>query len=195
MPELVDCEPDLFLRFAITALDEGMSREQHWFTANLTRLTDKAIREYEAARNCLGSFISGRAEAEARPGWESATVPIEVLSQLLMAADHLENCVDALRRAESFLKTTFFVDVVRATGHDYPEFLTELHDGIRNLRNAIQHADEHLAKGRVGEGSPVFISVGSDAIRFAGETVLHSELAAVIVTLRQMALAAIDAAA
>jgi hypothetical protein len=192
MPHLGDCSPNLFLQFALAAaFDDQLTRDQHWFSANLARLTDKAIREYNAASTCLDEFIAGRASAAARSGWESATVPIPVLSQLLEAADHLENCVDTLRRMHLFLLTEFFVGLVQATGHDYPEFLNELHETIRKLRNAIQHADERLAGGGGSEHQPVFIAVGSDAITFAGESVLYAEIAAVITTVRQFVFAAI----
>jgi hypothetical protein len=192
MPNLGDCSPNLFLQFAVAAtFEDQLSRDQHWFSANLARLTDKAIREYNGASTCLGAFIAGRAAAAARSSWESATVPIPMLSQLLEAADHFENCVDALRRMHLFLRTDFFVGIIQATGHDYPEFLDDLHETIRKLRNAIQHADEKLARGDVSENQPVFVAVGSDAITFAGESVLYAEMAAVIVTVRQFVFAAI----
>src|SRR4051794_3169673 len=89
MPDLGDCSPNLFLQFAVgAAFEDELSRDQHWFSANLARLTDKAIREYTAASRCLDEFIAGRTAAAARSSWEAATVPIPVLSQLLEAADH-----------------------------------------------------------------------------------------------------------
>src|SRR5258706_15975765 len=96
------------------------------------------------------------------------------MTQLLRAADHIENCIDAVRRAEGFFATAAFE---AATTPKQRAMLTDLHTEVHDMRNAIQHAEERLESGRVPPGEPVFIAVTTHGVYFAGEHVLYGQLA------------------
>src|SRR5882757_9842708 len=70
-----------------------------WLYVHLTRVTDKAIREYNAARDNAHAFgtDSGR-------GPHTLEEVSEMPPYLLWANDHLESCVDAAHRAVEAVK-------------------------------------------------------------------------------------------
>jgi len=105
---------------------------------------------------------------------------------------HLENCIDAIRRAEGFLSSRGFQSV---STPDQRDVLRKLHSGVRLLRNAIQHAERDIDNGRVAEGEPVWPAATTYGVFFAGKLVVHAELAALIVHLWELASAGVSAAA
>jgi hypothetical protein len=199
MPALkADYAPNLFVRYSAALAFEGaasLSYEEHWLTTNLARLTDKAIREHNGARELLDTFIEASHESRLRanPILAAGLMPIEALAALLASSDRLENCIDALRRVDLFLRTRPFQDVVAATAHSYPPpFLDELHEGVRLIRNRIVHAEEDLEEGKIPPGEPLLAAPGADGVSFSGRSVLYAELGALIVTLWHLANAVIE---
>jgi hypothetical protein len=141
---------------------------------NLARLSDKAIREYRAARYNLKAFLRTRRGVRHMKGH----------TRLLRATDHLENCIDAIRRAEGFFDRSAFESVTTAEDR---EMLRELHRGAHKIRNSIQHADERFDEGRIPEGEPLFPAMTSDCLYFAGEYIPYAEIAALAMTVWQLA--------
>jgi hypothetical protein len=128
-----------------------LTHDEHWLTANLARLVDKAIREYRCASECLDAFVADRSVP--RPDFFGPAEMISVGAQkkIMRAVDHLENCIDAVRRALGFVHTDAFKV---ATNAQIPGLITELNKPIRKLRDAIQHANRDLDEGRVAIGDP-----------------------------------------
>jgi hypothetical protein len=99
---------------------------------HLTRLTDKAILEYESARESLDVFIKGQRGGR--------------LTDLVRVYDHLETCFDAIARAARFaeaLRTEPGAPVIHLKQLPTPA----ARDRVRDVRNAVQHAEEDLLKG------------------------------------------------
>lgn len=183
MPGLGDFTDDCFQRYLLArAWEEGswLTREEHWLTANLARLVDKAIREYRAASTCLDAFVADRSAP--RPDFFGPAEMVSVAAQgeIMRAVDHLENCIDAARRALGFVHTDAFRT---ATNAQLPTLISELNQPIRDLRDAIQHASRDLDQGRVEGGDPVFVAITSDAVYLGGKCVLFGELASLIMLL------------
>jgi hypothetical protein len=194
MPPL-GCRPDnLFLQYTIALAFEGsdsLSREGRWFLANVSRLADKAVREYDACRSALDAFLAGGLRAPSPLSAPDAR-SVESLTQLLRAADHLENCIDATRRATRFLDTAAF----RAwTTQENRTMLADLASGVQRIRNSIQHAEERLEKGRIPDGEPVFVALRSEGAYFAGDFLPYADLAALVIVLWEIAAGLIGAAA
>jgi hypothetical protein len=101
--------------------------------AHLARLTDKAILEYESARASLDAFIKGRRGGR--------------LTDLFRAYDHLETCIDAVARAANFAEA-LRTDPGPPTIHLKQLPTVAARDRVRLVRNAIQHAEEDLLKGK-----------------------------------------------
>jgi hypothetical protein len=177
MPDLGDDYPDTLL-WQYIAASGSLDSELHSLAVNLARLSDKAVREYRAASDLLTTFL------ETPGGVES----IQGHTLLLRATDHVENCIDAIRRVEGFFKTSAFQGV---TATEHREMLKELHLSVHNIRNSIQHADARFVEGRIPVGEPLFPVMTSDCLYFAGEYILYAEIAALVTTVWQLAYAGI----
>ncbi|MFF1613528.1 hypothetical protein ACFVYA_37665 [Amycolatopsis sp. NPDC058278] len=93
---------------------------------NFARLTDKALREYDAARTELLAYVA--------PGTSLQT------SRYLRAIDHMENCISALHR------TVLNARALRENkiGRAGPRLTERQERRLAYSRNAIEHADEKL---------------------------------------------------
>jgi len=140
MPDLGDDYADTLLWQYFTASD-SLDGDLHSLAVNLARLSDKAIREYRAASDDLTAFLDTPRGVERLEGH----------TRLLRATDHLENCIDAIRRVEGFFNTSAFE---RVTTTEHRKMVKELHRGVHDIRNSIQHAEERLAEGRILEATP-----------------------------------------
>jgi hypothetical protein len=117
--------------------------------AGYVRLVDKAVVEYQAARAALAEFErnhSSRSNARVQ--------------------SHLETCIQSLNRALRFLEAMRGQGERRTDGSPLiprPRDLAILADPvrgrIRNFRDAIEHYEEHLLKGKLpgaGSSAPYF---------------------------------------
>ena len=173
MPDLGDDYPDTLL-WQYIAASESLDGDLHSLAVNLTRLSDKAIREYRAASDGLTKFLKTPGGVESLEGH----------TRLLRATDHVENCIDAIRRAEGFFNTSAFQ---RVTTEENREMLKELHRGVHDIRNSIQHAEERFAEGRIPEGDPLFPAMTSDCLYFTGEYIPYAEIAALTIMVWELA--------
>jgi hypothetical protein len=116
---------------------------------NFSRLTDKALREYDAARAELFVYLA--------PGEGLLRT-----SPYLRAIDHMENCVSATHRA------VLNARALRANrvGRGGPRLTPLQEQRLYHLRNAIEHSDEKLL-GRQHGRSPAFDPVDPYSLRLA----------------------------
>lgn len=105
---------------------------------NFVRLTDKALREYDAARAELLAFVSSY------PGLRT--------SPYLRAIDHMENCVSATHRAVLHARALRENKV----GRGAPVLTQRQEERLKFLRNAVEHSDEKLLGVQKYKSSPVF---------------------------------------
>lgn len=180
MPDLSDDYPDTLL-WQYIAASGSLDGDFQSLAVNLARLSDKTVREYREARDGLNAFL------ETPGGVES----VEGHTRLLRATDHVENCIDAIRRAEGFFETSAFKGVTTVENR---KMLQELHLGARNVRNSIQHGAERFAEGRI-KGEPLFPAMTSDCLYFAGEYMPYAEIAALVITVWELANIGVRAAA
>jgi hypothetical protein len=116
---------------------------------NFVRLTDKALREYDAARTELFSYL--RPSARLRTG------------HYLRALDHMENCVSATHRA--VLNSRALRE--NKVGRSRPLLTDRQETRLRDVRHAIEHSDEKLL-GKQNRNSPPFAT--GEPIQFASLT-------------------------
>jgi hypothetical protein len=105
---------------------------------NFSRLTDKALREYDAARAELLFYISPQ-DGQLR------------VTPYLRAIDHMENCVSAAHRAVLNARALQANEVGRAG----PRLTPRQEERLAFLRNAVEHSEEKLLGRRHGR-SPAF---------------------------------------
>jgi hypothetical protein len=137
---------------------------------NLIRLVDKTLLEYEQAREYLQRYVDSHNKT----------------SLFMRCVDHMENCVDSLNRV--FLH----LDGLRTSLHreqshtseplpqinreDLPS--TTNRKRINDIRDAIQHMDDRISKGRAGKDiAPIGLNVKSDSIELDNEEIYFVELA------------------
>jgi hypothetical protein len=174
MPELdAACTDDLFVRcwFALSfEREDWLTGDEKWTLVNQARLTDKAVREYRAARECLSAFVDARPATPA-PDRTPGAVSVEAIQQFMRAADHLETCVSTVKRA-----SRFFYHAVEFAGRD-PAIFDEVFLPLKRLRDNIEHADRDL-KERGIEGEPLFVVVLAESVYFYGVEVPYLSLKA-----------------
>ncbi|MFL6181190.1 MAG: hypothetical protein ACJ73J_02680 [Actinomycetes bacterium] len=120
---------------------------------NFVRLTDKALREYDAARAELLSYLE-------HSEWLQT-------GHYLRAIDHMENCASAIHRAvlnSSALRQ-------HKIGRSGPQLTDRQETRLRELRNAIEHSDEKLL-GKQYRNSPPFASREPYSLRLANTSMV-----------------------
>ena len=121
---------------------------------NFARLTDKALREYDAARAELMCFV------EPHDGLRTG--------HYLRAIDHLENCVSATHRAVLNARALQAHKVGRAGPR-----LTQLQEQrLAHLRNAVEHSDEKLLGKQKFKSSPPFDKADPYSLRLANTSMV-----------------------
>jgi hypothetical protein len=120
---------------------------------NFVRLTDKALREYDAARAELLFYVE----------------PTEGLNtgHYLRAIDHMENCVSGIHRAVLNSRALRQHKI----GRSGPRLTDRQETRIRDVRNTIEHSDEKLL-GKRYRNSPPFASREPYSIRMANTSVV-----------------------
>src|ERR1700749_1375824 len=119
---------NVLLDRAISGLPAGLppDRTMVGLFMNFSRLTDKALREYDAARAELLLYVS----------------PFDGLrtSPYLRAIDHMENCVSPTHHAVLNARALRASKIDRAG----PRLTPRQEERLAHLRNAIEHSDEKL---------------------------------------------------
>jgi hypothetical protein len=163
MPSLEHLDTKNILNVMLNALfgERGVPGQPGRPLANyLARLMDKTILAYESARGEMTRYVERPSD--------------NVFSPLFRAQDQLETTIDSLWRVACFTerlrryKLAPTLDVSRLP-------LRTDQQRIRQMRHAIQHADEHVFKGRANES---WLAVCDDAIELADQRIRYRELAA-----------------
>ncbi len=121
---------------------------------NFSRLTDKALREYDAARAELLRFVSLRDGLRTSP--------------YLRAIDHMENCVSATHRAVLNARALQTNKIGRAG----PRLTQRQEQRLAHLRNAVEHSDEKLLGKQKFKNSPPFDKVDPYSLRLANTSMV-----------------------
>jgi hypothetical protein len=116
---------------------------------NFSRLTDKALREYDAARAELLLYVSPHDGLRTSP--------------YLRAIDHMENCVSATHRAVLNAQALRENKIGRAA----PRLTPSQEQRLARLRNAVEHSDEKLLGKQKFKSSPPFNKIDPYSLRLA----------------------------
>jgi hypothetical protein len=116
---------------------------------NFSRLTDKALREYDAARAELLLYVSPHDGLRTSP--------------YLRAIDHVENCVSATHRAVLNAQALGENKIGRAA----PRLTPSQEQWLAHLRNAVEHSDEKLLGKQKFKSSPPFDKIDPYSLRLA----------------------------
>ena len=161
---------DYFLNYAFGNTGLQMNGPGQAQFLNFIRLVDKTLLEYEQARLDLQSYVDS----------DNRT------SLFMRCVDHMENCVDSLHR--SFLHLDGLTTSIHRERQRTNEPLPDIHRDelpkssnrkrIDNIRDAIQHMDDRISKGRAGADiAPIGLNVKSDSVELDHEEIYYAELA------------------
>ena len=126
------------------------SRSALGLLSNFVRLVDKSLREYDAARAELMSYVE--------PHKGSLRT-----SPYIRAVDHMENCVGATHR--SVLNARALREL--GVGGGAPKLTARQEARLAHVRNAVEHSDEKLLGKQKFNNSPPFCSGEPYSLRLA----------------------------
>lgn len=147
---------NILLDRSFSSLPAGLPPDRTMFGLfmNFSRLTDKALREYDAARAELLLYVSPH-DGMLR------------ITPYLRAIDHMENCVSAAHRA------VLNAQALRANkiGRSGPRLTPRQEQRLAFLRHAIEHSDEKLLGKQHGK-SPAFDKADPYSLRLANTSMV-----------------------
>jgi hypothetical protein len=121
---------------------------------NFVRLTDKALREYDAARAELIRYVAPQTSLRTSP--------------YLRAIDHMENCVSATHRAVLNARAL----QARGIGRSGPRLTANQEQRLSFLRNAVEHSDERILGTQKSGRIPTFTSGEPYSLRLANTSMI-----------------------
>jgi hypothetical protein len=144
---------------------------------------DKAVSEYDKARDAIIAQI----EEGKRPAKEMAETGRMVY--MFSFVDHLENCINAVRRLLRFL------DRIKSTkdGPPIPRLARRAIERkakhLRVFRNTIEHMDQAILNGEIGEQEPVMLKLAydGDSVQIGRNELRLADLATMVKRLYEVA--------
>jgi hypothetical protein len=154
MPDLSTL-PKLMPATMIHALigDPGITHKTGSYRRNFTRLIDKAIREYQLARNSILAQI------------EESQRPAEVMERegrfffILGFTDHLETCLNAVHRVLKLLDRLKAEKLPTPLSRELRRAIEAHTRELSTIRNVIEHIDEYIQRDQVADGSPIMLGL------------------------------------
>jgi hypothetical protein len=162
LPDLSDLEPVQWSQLALNVLcghphaDMSGPWSRLWLV-NITRVMDKSVIEYQAARTASLDF--------------ARTFPSNRISPYYRAVNHFENCINSLVRSYEHGKQ------LSITGGPP--------DDLRYLRNAIEHTATRIDDGWYEEGQYAYLDLAETDLRIQDSTMSYERLASLIRSLRR----------
>lgn len=129
----------------------------HAHYRNFVRLVDKAVRRYESARQYLEASVHRAPDETA-------------LDHVVRALSDLEDMFHAVHRALRLLDSLKGACEAPVTSVDLRPFPSST---VRRIRDANEHIDDYLAKGKIGAGDDVMLRVWAQGISFAGQSISY----------------------
>lgn len=161
----------LVLSHAFTAGGPG-TRTFRALHLGFVRCVDKALEDYQLARTALTTWTE-------RP--ENS-----VLSPLMRAIGHMENCLTATQRALRFARPLLEQGVLQAAAA--PAALSDdARKRIKAVRDASEHMDERILDGRVPDGGLNTLWMAESYLELDSVRIGYDELATWLQELQRLA--------
>ncbi len=184
MPDLSSL--DLLINRLIVQLligNPGLSQKASLYRRNFVRLVDKALREYAEAREAILADIS------------DANRSVKDLKKygrrmhFIAFTDHIETCINAVARLYKILERIKLEKQSPAWPRELRRLLETKGKSIADIRNAVEHIEEKIQKGELGQGTPVMLTVSEndDSLVVANYEIKFTELAMVLNKMHEVA--------
>ena len=135
------------------------------FYINLARLVDRAVVEYEEAREALSSFRDFRA-----------------FNTLVNGVSSIEAGITSTHRALQFIGALRRVGLLDAEGAPLvprPRDFIPSHEAVagvyKNVRDAIQHLDERMSSAGLGPRDVIMVEPTEDDFNIEGHTIRYAD--------------------
>jgi len=185
MPDLSGLDSSLKARLMVQALvgDPGVSQEVGLYRREFIRLVDKAEDEYQEARAAILAQI---AEAN-RPAEEMAKHGRQIF--MFQFTDHIETCINAVRRLFRLLERIKSEKESLEIPTELLELVEAKTNSIAHVRNAAQHMDERIEKGKRTSGEPIMLTLSKneDGVVVLKHELKFEELAMVLKKMHEIA--------
>jgi hypothetical protein len=165
MPKLDDLGGYRSLAHILNVVFRGGGPQQRQSAAlvrNYIRIVDHLIIEYQSARDALTSYVN---------------TPNEVMGPLFVATGHFESVITSLKRAQRFLERIKRDRAVPSVDKELAVISKEAIKKVTDIRDAIEHLDEKVIKGKIEEGESIALLVKSDGVELLGTEIKYTELA------------------
>ena len=165
MPDLSDLNSKNALNFMLNIYFRGAGpKDKHaqMLVKSFARLLDKALYEYESARNSL---------------LEDIKTPNEVMTPYFRTVDHLETCITTLQRTIEFARKIRKTSKAPVLPRKVNVLSDDTGNRIKKIRNAIEHMDKDIIQGKLKENDSIALVAKSDALELSGEEIYYNELA------------------
>lgn len=168
MPDLAGLNSHPLVHSALTAAlvgDPDATSIEAMYRRNLARLVDKAIVEYQRLR----SAIASQAEDLRDPPQDGPRLFVFAI------ANAAEDCVITTNRALRLFESLKTGPLCRRIQKPHRRALEAYSKGVGNVRNILEHIDEAIRTGEVGNGCPIMaacvepydrLQVGPHELRF-----------------------------
>jgi hypothetical protein len=160
MPE-ISADYPLIDRLIVKLLipDPTITRKVSLYRTNIVRLSDKAILEYNLAR-------------------EAFLAPLQEMP-FIAFMNHMENCVDATARMFKLLGKLESDKTSPPVPQLYLERLATTKRSVTDFRNAIEHIDKEIWKELIPDGKPmsVAVNVSKDGVSISKWNISFRDLA------------------
>jgi hypothetical protein len=178
MPDLSGLKRDSRFEWFAASLFADAPPLIRLYMANLTRLTDRVVQEYEAARQALDLHASAETSLPDDPFFNAAKgLPVPALGAMLNAVDHLESCFDCVRRGVLMIEAIVEDPSTRIRKRAVLPGNVDWRV-LKDFRDLIQHADERMRDAKPPE--PAFLVPLNDAVYFADIELPYAVLARAI---------------
>ena len=153
--------------------DPGVSKKAARYRRNFVRLVDKALWEYDKAREAI---LADVAEA-----WGMYFIAF---------TDHIETCINAASRLFKLLERIKSEKQSPAWPKELRRLLETKSKSIENIRNAVEHMDSLIRNDEIAPGKPVMMTVSEndESIIIANHEIKFEELAMVLEKMHEVAL-------
>lgn len=175
MPELSGLDYPLINRLIVQLLvgEKDFSIEARLYRRNFIRLIDKAIEEYNNAREVLLEQI--------KTGGQGIYV--------ITFTNQIENCLNAVRRLYLLLDRIKAEKKSPAIPKETRRMLETQSKSIKSIRDAVEHIDSVIRKGEIAPGKPVMLvaNKAEDGVIVADHEIKFKELALILKNMNELA--------
>ena len=185
MPDLSGLD-SLMNRLIVQALigEPGLSQKTRLYRRNFVRLVDRALMEYQEARELIFAQIAEMNRSSKEMIRDGRSI------YLFTFPDHIETCINAVRRLYKLLERIKTKKQSPGLPRELRRQVETIEETIVDIRDAIEHMDELIHNSELAAGKPI-MAAGSenwDAVVVSNYELKFEDLAIVLRKMYEIAL-------